>query len=215
VNVFSIEEDTEADSSIQRQNIGAQETLIYNESEVPLQGIRIAPSEGNTPIPLFLDTHAEEMSFPTIYAGTTRKIPEHLKVSYTDVAKSEIRRYDRRACKPSKVLYAFKRSFNEKVHQAVQVCMRKTTLDGRMNAGNVRSPGFIEGLMQKDEGYAIFKNIRSSPLYWKEKSKSVLAMVRQLGKCTFFITLSAAETKWTELLVSKFHVDYFKNKLLS
>jgi hypothetical protein len=110
VNVFSIEEDTEADSSIQRQNIGAQVTLIYNESEVPLQGIRIAPSEGNTPIPLFLDTHAEEMSFPTIYAGTTRKIPENFKVSYTDVAKSEIRRYDRRACKPSKVLYAFKRS---------------------------------------------------------------------------------------------------------
>jgi hypothetical protein len=48
----------------------------------------------------------------------------------------------------------------------------------------------------------VFKNLRSSPSYWKEKTKKVLAMVRQLGKCTFFITLSAAETKWKELLVS-------------
>jgi hypothetical protein len=205
---FSIDENDEDDISHQL-NVGAQETLIYNESEVPLLGIRIAPCEGNTPVPLFLDSHAEEMSFPTIYAGTSRKIPECIKVTYTDVAKSELRRYDRRACKPSKVLYAFKKSFNEKVHQAVQVCMRKTTMNGRINAGNVRTPGYIEGLLQKDEGYAVFKNIRSSPLYWKEKSKSVLAMVRQLGKCTFFITLSAAETKWTELLVRQIHVNYF------
>jgi len=142
------------------------------------------------------------MSFPTIYAGIKRQHLDGVKLTYTDIAKSEIRRYDRRACKPSKVLYAFKRSFNEKVHQAVQVCMRKTTVNGRLNAGSVRTPGFIEGLLQKDEGYAVFKNIRASPLYWKEKSKSVLAMVRQLGKCTFFITVSAAETKWSELLVS-------------
>ena len=30
----------------------------------------------------------------------------------------------------------------------------------------------------------------------------MIAIVRQLGKCNFFITLSAAETKWPKLLVS-------------
>jgi hypothetical protein len=59
----------------------------------------------------------------------------------------------------------------------------------------------------------VFKNLRSSPSYWKEKTKKVLAMVRQLGKCTFFITLSAAETKWKELLVSLGIIFYLESKL--
>jgi len=183
------------------ETLGAEETLIYQEQQLPFTGIQIAPCEGNTPLSLFKDTYAEELSFPTIYAGKMRKFNEKIRVSYTDIAKSELRRHDRRACKPTHLLYAFKRSFNEKVFQAVQICMRKTSQTNQIPASSLRTPGFLEGLIQKDQGYAIFKNIRSSPLYWKEKTKKVLAMVRQHGKCTLFITLSAAETKWTELLV--------------
>jgi hypothetical protein len=35
-----------------------------------------------------------------------------------------------------------------------------------------------------------------------EKKKEVMAMVRQLVVPTFFLTLSAAETRWRELLVA-------------
>ena len=186
----------------EEQNIPVEETLFFQENDFESCGIRIAPGEGKTPVALHNDLNAEEMSFPTIYAGKKRKFKTGVKVSYTDIAKSELRRYDRRACRPSKLLYSFKRSFNEKVHSAVQVCMRKKIGRGGVTAGNIRTPGYIENLIKKDEGYAVFKHLRSSPSYWKEKTKKVLAMVRQLGKCTFFITLSAAETKWKELLVS-------------
>ena len=79
--------------------------------------------------------------------------------------------------------------------------MRKKVTGRRHTAANVRSPGYIEDLIKRDEGYAVFKNLRSSPSYWKERTKKVLAMIRQQGKCAFFITFSAAETKWAELLV--------------
>ena len=42
--------------------------------------------------------------------------------------------------------------------------------------------------------------VRSSPAFWQQKQRELMSMIRQLGCPTFFLTLSAAETKWTELL---------------
>jgi len=180
---------------------GADETLIYSEKETStnLFGIRIAPAEGNIPIALHRDVNAEVLSFPKIYGGQLREFKDG--VSYTDIAKSELRRYDRRACFPSKLLYSFKKSYNEKVVQAIQVCLRKTSKNLNLNANTARSMESIRNLLECDDGYTVFKHVRSSPSYWKEKSKKVMAMIRQLGKPVFFITYSAAETKWTELLL--------------
>ncbi|XP_035710253.1 uncharacterized protein LOC110853120 [Folsomia candida] len=184
-----------------KSNIGADETLIFQKNAVDIFGIRIAPAEGNIPIPLHRDLNAELLSFPTIYAGVPRSFKNGVRVTYTDIAKSEIRRYDRRACRPTKLLYSFKRSFNEKVVNAVQICMRKKIGTRHVTAGALKTPGFVENLCKKDDGYAAFKDLRSSPAYWKEKIKKVLGMIRQLGRATFFITFSAAETKWAELIV--------------
>jgi hypothetical protein len=178
-------------------NLGSEETLIYRE----IEGIKIAPGQGKIPMPVYKDLFAEELSFPTIFAGIRRKFK--INLSYTDIAKSELQRYDRRACAPTKLLYSFKRSFNDKVRQAVQVFMRKKVGTSHVTASQTRTPGFVENLIKKDEGYAVFKNLRSSPSYWQDKTKKVMGMMRQIGKCSFFITFSAAESKWTELLVSK------------
>lgn len=43
--------------------------------------------------------------------------------------------------------------------------------------------------------------IVGSPAYWEKKKKNVMAMIRQFGLCNFFITLSAAETRWPELII--------------
>jgi hypothetical protein len=134
------------DLSLKKSNsMGAEETLVFREKDATYCGIRIAPGEGKIPVPLHRDLNAEVLSFPTIYGGVERKFKNNVRITYTDIAKSEIRRYDRRACRPCKLLYSFKRSFNEKVYQAVQVCMRKTQRNNPITVGNLRSPGFIEG----------------------------------------------------------------------
>ena len=57
-------------------------------------------------------------------------------------------------------------------------------------------------IVKYDDSYKIFKNVRSSPPYFEAKKRNIMAMIRQLGIPTLFISLSAADTKWTELLQS-------------
>jgi len=123
-----------------------------------------------------------------------------VKASYTDIAKSEIRRFDRRACHSSHLLFAFKKSLTEKVYNALQICLRQKSGSTKITAKQTRTPGYLQNLIEKDDGYAVFQNIRSSPCYWKKQQKKVNGMIRQLGRPQLFITLSAAETKWNELL---------------
>jgi len=116
-----------------------------------MDGFKIAPAEANKPIPLFLDPDAEILSFPTIYGGEDRKLKMHL--SYTDIAKSELRRPDRRACTAIKVLYNFKKSFNEKIRDAVQVCLRKMQGSNKLTAQKARDSAYVSSLISRDEGY--------------------------------------------------------------
>jgi Helitron helicase-like domain at N-terminus len=44
------------------------------------------------------------------------------------------------------------------------------------------------------------RGVRQSPAYLEVQEKKIMAMIRQLVCPSLFITLSAAETKWTELL---------------
>ena len=57
-------------------------------------------------------------------------------------------------------------------------------------------------IIKLDDGYQIFKNIRSSPPYFENKKKNLMAMIHQLGIPTLFISLSAADIKWIDLLSS-------------
>ena len=51
-----------------------------------------------------------------------------------------------------------------------------------------------------DEGYYIFRDICNSPAYLAKKRREAFALIRQLGFPSVFISQSAAETKWPELL---------------
>ena len=43
-------------------------------------------------------------------------------------------------------------------------------------------------------------SIKGTPAYWKKFLHEVLAMVKQLGLPTFFMTLSCADLRWNELI---------------
>lgn len=63
------------------------------------------------------------------------------------------------------------------------------------------SSNFIDTLEKQDDGFRVLRNLRGSSLYWKQAKKDVFAMVRQLGIPTWFCSFSAADTKWTPLLI--------------
>ncbi|KAJ8049087.1 hypothetical protein HOLleu_01668 [Holothuria leucospilota] len=57
-----------------------------------------------------------------------------------------------------------------------------------------------ETIVKLDDGYKIFKTLRNSPPYLEKRQKDLMAMIRQLGCPTYFVSLSAADTKWADLL---------------
>lgn len=71
----------------------------------------------------------------------------------------------------------------------------------KMTACEVLSSDFIDNLVKQDDVFRVLRNLRGSPPYWKQAKKDVFAMLRQLGIPTWFCSFSAAETKWTPLLI--------------
>ena len=65
----------------------------------------------------------------------------------------------------------------------------------------------VEDLVNKDQGFYFMIQIRGTPAYWKRFEYDVLAMIKQLGCPTFFLTLPCADLKWKEIpeIISKFN----------
>ena len=55
---------------------------------------------------------------------------------------------------------------------------------------------YVNGLIHNDDVFTSLRSDRSSTAFWELKKKRFLAMIRQSGYATIFLTLSAAETKW-------------------
>ena len=55
---------------------------------------------------------------------------------------------------------------------------------------------YVNGLVHSDDAFTILRCDRSSPAFWELKKKETMAMNRQLGCATLFLSFSAAETKW-------------------
>jgi hypothetical protein len=92
----------------------------------------------------------------------------------------------------------------------VAVCKQKKIGGKIMTAGQLRDQlRDIEKLIQQHNGYQILKTVTllASP-YWESAQKDLMAMIRQLGLATLFVTLSSAETRWPHLLKLLAHINY-------
>ena len=162
------------------------------------EAIPFAPGEGHTPKSLLADNNVEELSFPAIHCGQKRQLKVNL--SYNDIVKSEIRRYDRRCCDPVKLFFMFRKKEMLALHSAIQIYL-KMAQNQTFTVDQAMDQNFIEQLIRNDDAYRVLSNDRTSPVYWSLKKRELMAMIRTLGIPTFFLTLSAAETRWPELIV--------------
>ena len=163
-----------------------------------------APGEGQHPLSLYQDKDAEYLCFPSIFCGQTppskdeRLVPVH----YSDIVKWELRSVDRRAAQSvPNIFFKHKKlqmkQIGDKVNLAVRRCKQKGK---KITAAEARDSNFLEKLVNLDEGYYIFRQLRNSPAYLETRKKDIFAMIRQLSLPTWFISLSAADTRWRDLL---------------
>ncbi|XP_070191701.1 uncharacterized protein [Littorina saxatilis] len=185
---------------------GCRDTLLHpNDFTTDGQAaLNIAPGEGKHPLGLFMDKDCEEKSFPTIFCGQRRvDNSDRMKpLTYSKICKAELRSADRRAAHSiANIFFKLKKLQMLQIRDLATTALRKVKgAKTGHTAGQLRKDGAIEDLLRQDQGYRVLKTLRSSPPYWQAKQKDLFAMIRQLGRPTFFATFSAAETRWLDLL---------------
>lgn len=166
--------------------------------------INIAPGEGNSPLGVFQDINSEFLAFPAIYCGQTRT-PNNLRcipLHYSTISKWELRNIDRRVamCIPN-IFFKMKKLQIKYIQDKIQLAVRKCKLQGeKITVEDVLAPGAVDNFVKHNEGFQILRKIRGSPAYWEGAKKDLFGMIRQLGIPHWFVSLSAAETKWKNLL---------------
>ena len=180
-----------------------------------------APGEGQHPLSLYQDKDAEYLCFPTIFCGQTppsrdeRLVPVH----YSDIVKWELRSVDRRAAQSvPNIFFKHKKLQMKQISDKVNLAVRRCNKRGqKITAAEARDSSYIDKLVNLDEGYYIFRQLRNSPAYLETRKKDIFAMIRQLSLPTWFMSLSAADTRWTDLLkmLAKLNdgIDYSEKEL--
>lgn len=64
----------------------------------------------------------------------------------------------------------------------------------------MRNPDQLNNIVRHNEGFYVFKQLRNSPPYLETRKKRCFAMIRQLGLPTWFMSFSAADTRWNDLI---------------
>ncbi|KAK4327733.1 hypothetical protein Pmani_001775 [Petrolisthes manimaculis] len=85
---------------------------------------------------------------------------------------------------------------------SLRLTQGKTFKNHRINAGLLKCPDNVQTMLRNDTAFRFLKNVRGSPAYWNTILLDLLAMVRQLGTPTWFLTLSAADMQWPEIIQS-------------
>ena len=180
-----------------------------------------APGEGQHPLSLYQDKDAEYLCFPTIFCGQTppsrdeRLVPVH----YSDIVKWELRSVDRRAAQSvPNIFFKHKKLQMKQISDKVNLAVRRCKKRGKkITAAEARDSNYLNKLVNLDEGYYIFRQLRNSPAYLETRKKDIFAMIRQLSLPTWFMSLSVADTRWTDLLkmLAKLNdgIEYSKKEL--
>ena len=199
-------DDSEDDGFEEKENEpeGNVDTLLDDIDFSTSNILSFAPGEGQRPLSFYKDQDAEYMSFPCIFSGqkratnSERSVPVH----YSDICKYELRSIDRRAAlNIPNLFFKMKRLQIKYISDKVQVAMKRCKYKHKKyKVRDILDENTFNELTRLDEGYRIFRTIRGSPPYFEQKKRDVFAMIRQLGLPTWFMSLSAADTHWNDLL---------------
>lgn len=171
-----------------------QHTLLWNEEDC----LDIAPGHRATPLNIIYDRHAEELSFPAIYFGEPRRFNMNISVTPYMMATSEIRRSDRRGATPQKVLYDAMKILRLRMVDGIYSTFRSVSITESVTRRMLEDPEFLNEFVVQN--LAFMKSVPNSVQYWASRKRDLFAMLRQLGKPTIFLTLSANEVRWLVLL---------------
>ena len=168
------------DSCLQPKAVTADTNLMLN----------VAPGEGKKPEPFEKDQNSEELSFPHLFPSGKfgYSMQRQSKISMKKYFQTRILNSDGRFSKSIEyIFYAQYRTEAKEIADSLSIALRKGKQTD-VTAGDLKNR--VESLIRNDLGIHFLQNIRGSPAFFNKLLYDLLGMIRQLGPCTWFVTLS-------------------------
>ncbi|XP_078621306.1 uncharacterized protein LOC144887780 [Branchiostoma floridae x Branchiostoma japonicum] len=172
----------------------------------------VAPGEHQKPCPFLTDEKFEEMANPSKYPFGRGGLLQERSTNITPrkYFNQRLLHQDGRFARDIEYLLTAQYTVEAKqVRDSIQISMRQTrghTFQNKtINAGLMKNTDNVQAMLRTDMAFKFMRNIRGSPAYWNTVLLDLLAMVRQLGIPTWFLTLSAADMQWPEVIQSIAH----------
>ena len=199
----------EGDENIRQITGGPSESFMsLDNPEADGQIYSIAPAEGKTPLSIMTDKQFESMcnadKFPFGSGGFTSN--RDRKLTYRKHFNQRLLDVDGRFARDLDYLFVAqyiveaKQLLDDANYFIWRQMPGRQTEDGPITASQVKNPSSINTHVRKDKAYRFMKNVRGSPAYYQRTFYELLAMIRQLGTPTWFLTLSAADMKWPDMI---------------
>ena len=162
----------------------------------------IAPGENKHPVSFMTDKQCEELAFPVLFPkgrfGYTAE--RAVNLSPTKYFNARLLHYSGKfAMNPEYLFFAQFIIEQKKVSDSINIALTKVHGQS-VTASHLRSNlQRLQNLICQDQAYLFLRQIPGTPTYWQKFMYEVVAMVKQLGIPTWFMTLSCADLRWPEL----------------
>lgn len=184
--------------------------------------LNIAPGEGQTPTSVFYQKHWETLAFPTLFPDGKNTYHENraVQISPKKYVNARLLSSDFRfAESPENTFQCLHWIESVSVNESITMSFKKSRQTD-ISVGQLQQAERLQSLFKDDEIFASFKRVRGTPKYWKQMQQDMLAKIRHFGPYTFFLSGSAADFHWPELIqiIAKqygehFDIDYIENDM--
>lgn len=194
----------EIENPLDAYRITGNETALIPVGPTDHEISNIAPGEGINPIPILNDIYCEELAHPHLFPTGKfgYKVQRDIPLSPVKYFNQRLLNYTQKFASDSDYIF-FAHMILLKLNLASQINIAMRKISANDLTAGVLTKNFTEKVKQfiaDDKAFSFMKSIKGTPAYWKNFLLEVLAMVKQLGVPTFFLTLSCADLRWNELI---------------
>ena len=195
--VVSLEIDENKKDPLESHRSEGNETLVVNNNIMH----EIALGEGKR-VESLLNSNCEYLLFPHLFSsakfGMVQNCESKLPVSLR--FNQRLLNYTHRFSSNADYIF-YAQSVLQQIQFQNQISIAMRNVSGDLNALVFRNyKESVDNLVRSDQGFLFMSKIRGTPAYWKRFQSEVLAIVKQLGCPSFFLTLSCADLKWNDLV---------------
>jgi len=203
---ITVETDTnlEDENPLSENCASADEMCVIPNFFNPDDGLLdIAPGQNKKPKAFFSDEYCEQLAFPYLFPTGKYgfRIPRTIHLTPTKYFNQRLLNFSQRFSSNADYIF-FAHYILQQTNLFNQINIATKKVKGSITAGQLQNncSDTVRSFLCEDQGYIFMNSIKGTPAYWKHFLYDVLAMVKQLGLPTYFLTLSCADLRWDELV---------------